>query len=87
MAILGTLTGESTSDGTVDNPDAVDPPNHPQAGITARGQRMGVYASAAFTVGSDTYRLNSNDTKKKVFSNPATPGADQAVGDGKHIKN
>ena len=84
VGILGTLEGESTSDGTVDNPDADD--NHPQAGITARGQRMGVYASAAFTVGNDTYTLNSNDDKKKVFSNPATPGADQAVGDGKHIK-
>ena len=81
--VLGVLPGEDTTTGEADTtPDD----NHPQAGLTAKGQRMGVYASAVFTVGTNTYRLNSNDTKKKVFSNPATPGADQSVGDGKHIK-
>lgn len=81
--VLGVLTGEDATTGEADtSPDD----NHPQAGLTAKGQRMGVYASAVFTVGTNTYRLNSNDAKKKVFSNPATPGADQSVGDGKHIK-
>jgi hypothetical protein len=82
--VLGTLTGEDATTGEVTDPAANT--NHPQAGLTAKGQRMGVYASAVFTVGTNTYRLNSNDDKKKVFSNPATPGADQSVGDGDHIK-
>ncbi len=80
---LGVLAGEET-DGSATTPTPADA--HPQAGSTIKGQRMGVYASAVFTVGANTYRLNSNDTKKKVFSNPATPGADQSVGDGKLIK-
>ena len=82
--VLGTLTGEDTTDGTVT--DSTDDNNHPQAGLTAKGQRMGMYASAVFAVGTNTHLLNSNDDKKKVFSNPATPGADQSVGDGKLFK-
>ena len=81
--VLGTLMGEGNN-GIVTDADADD--NHSQAGLTAKGQRMGVYASAAFVVGTNTYTLNSNDDKKKVFSNPATLGADQSVGDGNHFK-
>lgn len=84
-SVLGTLTGEETADGTATEPAPADA--HPQAGLTAKAQRMGVYAVATFTPpGAPRGVLNSNDVKKKVFSNPATSGADQTVGDGKHIK-
>lgn len=83
--VLSTLTGEETGDGTATDPAPDDA--HPQAGLTAKAQRMGVYAVATFTPpGAPRGVLNSNDVKKKVFSNPATSGADQTVGDGKHIK-
>ena len=60
-------------------------PNHPQGDLTLKGQRMGIFARAVF-VSNVTKTLDSKDTKTKVFSNPATPGADQTVGDGKLIK-
>ena len=88
-SVLGTLTGEVAGTGAVD-PAVASDDRHPQAGNTAKGQRMGVYASAVFTVGTNTYRLNSNDTKKSVFSNPASltslAAADRVVGDGKLFK-
>ena len=85
--VLGLLLGES-SDGTKNN-DAES--HHPQAGITAKGQRMGVYATATFRVDDNTtFDLDSKDTKKKVFSNDANLGgladADKVVGDGKLFK-
>ena len=66
-------------------------PVHPQRDLTSKGQRMGVFARAVFTFVNDqntdvTRTIESKDTKTNVFSNPATVGADQFVGDGKLIK-
>ena len=88
---LGTVGGERETTagddlaGSIDDPNAED--NHPRAGDTAKGQRVGVYAHVTFSdVNGVVGSINSRDEEKKVFSNPATPGADQNVGDGKLIK-
>ena len=91
IATLGTVEGErqtaSGDDLAGSVEDTNDEDNHPRAGDTAKGQRVGVYASVAFSdVNGVVGTLRSNDEKNKVFSNPATPGADQTVGDGDLIK-
>ena len=78
-ASLGQVTGEDTPND--------DDDDHPRAGDTAKGQRVGVYAAVTFSDANGAVgTLNSRDDETKVFSNPATPGADQAVGDGNLIK-
>ena len=77
--------GEDGTTGVVDNNTPDD--NHPRAGDTVKGQRVGVYAHVTFSdVNGVVGSINSRDEENKVFSNPATPGADQTVGDGKLIK-
>ena len=63
---LGVLAGENTTGG-VDDPEAVT--NHPQAGITEKGQRLGIYAAAVFSPPSGGRgTINSSMTTKRRFS-------------------